>query len=376
MKIILNAIQYKRNSTGIGYMAYHWFSNVIKLKKANDSIDIILSKDSPSIISVNINGVRILRSPFNKNQIIKRNIYELFPPKDAAKQPGVFVSIDSKIPFFMPRNLKKIQIITDLATYRMEWVYQRSRVFYWRYMFKRAIRIADKVIAISGFTKQEIIDILHISPDKIEVIYCAAANDCSRVEEPAEQFRVREKYGLNKKYMLYVGNFNPRKNLERIIKAFDLLKKIYGIEHKLIIVGEKGWKFNQKEALKDIVSIEDISFLNYVESNDLSVIYSMADLFVFTTLYEGFGIPLIESQRCGVPVLASNTSCFEEVAGKGALYVDPYNESDICEGMYQILSDYTLRQQLIKEGYNNSERFSWEKSAEQLYKTIEEVYSK
>ena len=142
----------------------------------------------------------------------------------------------------------------------------------------------------------------------------------------------------------------------------------------LVIVGEKGWVFDKEKALEGISSLKDIHFINYVESKDLSVIYSMADLFVFTTLYEGFGIPLIESQNCGTPVLASNISCFEEVAGKGAIYVDPYSVSDIRDGMYQILTDEDLKQQLIKEGYRNSNRFSWEQSADKLYKVMESVF--
>lgn len=242
-------------------------------------------------------------------------------------------------------------------------------------MLKRSIQIADKVVAISQFTKDEIIEILHIEPDKIEVIYCAAGDEYKRVDDPGERVRIREKYGLNNKYILFVGNFNPRKNLERIIKAFDQLKRKYGVEHKLIIVGEKGWKFSQEDALKGISATEDICFIDYVEKNDLPAIYSMADTFVFTTLYEGFGIPLIESQRCGAPVLASNTSCFEEIAGSGAIYVDPYNESDICEGMYRIIKEEDLRKQLIVEGYKNSERFSWVSSAEKLYQIIESVYN-
>lgn len=376
MKIILNAIQYKKNSTGIGYMAYNWFGNVVKLKKASDVVDVILSKDSPDFIKDKTDGLRELRSPFNKNQVIKRNLYELFPPKYSNKEPGVFVSIDSKIPFFMPRNLKKIQIITDLATYRMGWVYQSSRALYWKYMLRRSISIADKIVAISQFTKEEIVDVLHIHPNKIEVIYCAAGDEYERIDQQSERRRIRDKHKLSEKYILFVGNFNPRKNLERIIKAFDQMKVKHGLEHKLVIVGEKGWKFDQQRALEGISSSEDICFVNYVENKDLAIIYSMADLFVFTTLYEGFGIPLIESQKCGTPVLASNNSCFAEVAGKGAIYVDPYSENDICEEMHRILTNEELKQQLITEGYKNADRFSWEHSAEKLYKVIEEVDKK
>ncbi len=376
MKIILNAIQYKKNSSGIGYMAFHWFNNVIELKRQSDTIDVILSKDSPQIMKNKKKGVREIRAPFKKNQVIRRNLYELLPPKDGNKEPGVFISIDSKVPFFMPRNLKKVQIITDLATYRMGWVYQSTRTFYWKYMFRRSIGNADKVVAISQFTKNEIIDILHTDPDKIEVIYCAASDEYKRIDDQNKQLIIREKYQIYEKYILFVGNFNPRKNLERIINAFDQMKLKYGVEHKLVIVGEKGWKFSQEKALESISASEDICFINYVENKDLPVIYSMADLFVFTTLYEGFGIPLIESQKCGTPVLASNTSCFEEVAGRGAIYVDPYSESDICEGMYRIIANEDLKQQLIKEGHRNSERFSWERSAEKLYEIIETVFNK
>jgi glycosyltransferase involved in cell wall biosynthesis len=374
MKIVLNAIQYKRNSSGIGYLAYHWFLNVVRQKKETDTIDIILSKDSPEFLNQETSGIMELRSRFNKNQVIKRNLFELLPPKGSGKTPGVFVSIDSKIPFFMPKKMKKVQIITDLATYRMGWVYQISRAFYWRIMLKRSIRIADRVVAISQFTKDEIVDILHTDPEKIEVIYCAACDDYSRTENRDLWSKVRETYELYDPYILFVGNFNPRKNLERTIKAFDLLKTQHGSKHKLVIVGENGWKFSREAALKGITSIEDVRFIDYVDNKDLSVIYSMADLFVFATLYEGFGIPMIESQKCGTPVLTSKGACFEEVAGKGAYYVDPYCENDICEGIHRILVDQKLKEELIKEGYLNAERFSWEQSAEKLYQVIETVF--
>ena len=376
MKIFLNAIQYKKNSSGIGYLAFHWFGKIVRMKKEEDSIDVILSKDSPGVLIDSLHNVRELRSPFKKKQVIRRNLFELLPPKGARKKGGVFVSIDSKIPLFMPKKLRKVQIVTDLATYRMGWVYQQSRTIYWRIMLKRSIRLADQIIAISQFTKDEIINILHTDPKKIEVIYCAASEEYRRIEDQRERMRVSDLYNLREPYLLFVGNFNPRKNLERIIGAFDLLKKKYGLKHKLVIVGEKGWKFDQDKVLREISSCRDVVFINYVENKDLAVIYSMAELFVFTTLYEGFGIPMIESQQCGTPVLASDNSCFEEVAGKGAYYVNPYSESDICEGMHHILSDQIVSQTLITEGYQNAERFSWENSAEKLYQVIETVFKK
>lgn len=265
-------------------------------------------------------------------------------------------------------------LVTDLAVYRMRETYQFSRVLWWRLHYRYVCRRARLFLAISEFTKQEMVKILHIPPEKIEVIPCACSPEMKPITDKRRLFDLCTKYHLPEYFVLFVGNFNPRKNLEQLIKAFDLAKK-QGIPHQLIIAGEQGWKFNRDAALQGIQHTEDIRFIGYVPDEDMPALYSAADLFVFPSLYEGFGIPVIEAQACGTPVLTSNGSALPEVGGDEAVYVDPYDIEDISNGILQVLQNPALMEQLRQNGLSNARRFSWRTSAEQLDKVIEKAMS-
>ncbi|NCB29711.1 MAG: glycosyltransferase family 1 protein [Clostridia bacterium] len=218
------------------------------------------------------------------------------------------------------------------------------------------------------------VELLHIDEDKIDVVYCAANARYARVNDPAALAQVRGKYALSQPYILFVGNANPRKNLARLIRAFDLAKEQGKFPYQLILAGEYGWKFDREAAMAGIRHAGDVRFLDFVADEDMPRLYSAANLFAFPTLYEGFGIPIIEAQRCGVPVLASNTSSLPEVGGAdSACYVDPLREDDICDGMRKVLCDPQFAAQLVTKGYENAARFDWNASAERLNTIVEKV---
>ena len=144
--------------------------------------------------------------------------------------------------------------------------------------------------------------------------------------------------------------------------------------HDLVIAGGQGWKFDRDRALADIHHRESIHFIGFVADKDMPALYSMSDSFLFPTLYEGFGIPVIEAQRCGTPVLTSNCTSLPEVGGDGALYVDPYDTDDMTNGILTLLQNKMLAAELTERGYRNAERFSWQASAEKLNDIIEEEF--
>ncbi len=174
-----------------------------------------------------------------------------------------------------------------------------------------------------------------------------------------------------KQYILFVGNYNPQKNLKRLIKAFDAVKTEKGVSHQLIIAGEQGWKFDRQQAVQGCNHPQTIRFIGFVPDEDMAALYSAASLFVFPTLYEGFGIPVLEAQVCGVPVLTSNCTSLPEVGGEGAYYVDPYSEKEIAEGIWKLLTEPELAEKLVQLGKQNVKRFSWERSAKCLEEIIE-----
>jgi len=169
-----------------------------------------------------------------------------------------------------------------------------------------------------------------------------------------------------------VGTIQPRKNLERLIRAFN---KIYyhNKNYKLVIAGSKGWLSDEIYGLPKKLGIEtQVKFLGYVEDRKLPVLYSRAIALVFPSLFEGFGLPILEAQACGCPVITSNISSMPEVAGKGALFVDPYSVESIKDGMVKIMNK-DLRFKIKDSGFNNVKRFSWEKCAKETLKVLENL---
>ena len=215
-------------------------------------------------------------------------------------------------------------------------------------------------------------EILGIPSHKIRVVPCAASDKLGSVTDPAALDAVRQRYHLPEQFILFVGNNNPRKNLARMIRAFDRAKERGGIPHHLVIAGEQGWKFDPEEILRTLRHRQAVHFIGFVPDADMPALYSAAALFSFPTLYEGFGIPVLEAQLCGTPVLTSNGSSLPEVGGAGCMYVDPYQEEDICNGMLRVVQDPALSAELVQKGFENARRFSWEDSARRLHQIIEE----
>lgn len=367
MKITINALQYKKNSSGIGVMIREMFGAFTEI--ASRECNVVIAKDAPEFPGGR--NTNVIRIPWKYDQSLKRLWFQTVLLGQRYGRDAVLLVTDSKMPFFLPDSCVAVPLITDLAVYRMPAVYKRSRVLLWKAQYLYIKRRANYYLTISQFSKNEIVSLLGVEPEKIYVIPCACSSHIAKVEEEEQLNRVRKKYDLPDRYILFVGNTNPRKNLNRLLKAYDMAKDKGEIAHQLIIAGDQGWKFDRELALNGVKHKKDIRFIGFVADEDMNALYSAASLFVFPTLYEGFGIPVIEAQTCGVPVLTSNVSALPEVGGDGAIYVDPYCEEDICDGILKVLQDETLRKKLVESGYQNRKRFSWKKSAEMLNDIVE-----
>jgi len=380
MKITLNAIQYKHNSSGIGKLIYNLFNALvseISINKLDIKLDVIVTKDSPKLYACDYDFVNFIEIPFAKEQYVKRNIYELlFLYKLVDRNCDVFISMDSKLPLIMHKGVKKILTVTDMAVYRMGEVYQFSRALYWKALFNHSIRNSDKVVSISRFTKNEIIDITGVKEDKISVVYCGVNNSFRYIDDKEQIQSIREKYGLTEPFILFVGTFSPRKNLLRLLKAYELLQNRYGVMHKLVIVGEKGWKFNKETALLQKSSIVgNIIFPGYIQDEDLPAVYNAADVTVYPSIYEGFGLPVVESMACGTPVALSDIPCLMEVAGDAAVYFDPLNVEDMADSIYSLLSDSSLYDEIKARGMERAKRYSWKEAAHAFLEIIQGMHA-
>ena len=313
MKIVINALQYKPNSSGIGVMIRELFGPFTCITERK--CQVVLSKDSPAFPAKA--GMERIRSPWDNGQKLRRMALQSFQLGRKYCHDAVLLTTDSKTPFFLPKSCVLAPVVTDLAVYRLPEAYQRSRVLWWRLQYRHIRHRANFYLAISEFTKREMTDILGIPAERIYVIPCACSRDMRRVENMVALAAVREKYGLPERYVLFVGNNNPRKNLARMIQAFDEMKERTGLGHQLIIAGEQGWRFDRDKALEGIKHRDDVRFIGFVPDEDMAALYTGAALFAFPTLYEGFGIPVLEAQQCGAPVVTSNVSALPETAGAG-----------------------------------------------------------
>jgi glycosyltransferase involved in cell wall biosynthesis len=250
----------------------------------------------------------------------------------------------------------------------------RFALAYARASIGLAARRATRVLTVSESSKRDILRFVDTTPEKIDVIYNAF--DERFGVEPLEEdvVRVRERYQLNDEFVLYAGNVKPHKNLERLIEAFDLVRK-RGLDRlKLVLIGDEISKYAAlRRAVHQHQLHKYVRFLGYLPEETLAVMYRLAGVFVFPSLYEGFGLPPLEAMASGTPVVTSNISSLPEVAGAAAVLVDPYSPEAIADGIHRVLTDEALRRSLRQKGLARAAQFSWEQSVRRVREIYDDV---
>ena len=232
---------------------------------------------------------------------------------------------------------------------------------------------ATAIISMTQIGAGDIVRYMNADSAKIKVIHEAYNKEC-RVLATKETAPTKTKYRLPDRYILFVGGFNPRKNLGNLLRAYSLVKDT--LPHDLVIVGFKRWKYSQDFKLIEELGLQDrVHKLDYVSDEDLVAIYNLADLFVFPSLYEGFGIPVLEAMACGCPVVSTKTGCTPEVAGDAAVLVNPYDYTEIANAIKKVLSDESVRTSLIKKGLERIHNFSWKKCAGETLQLFDSVFA-
>ena len=238
---------------------------------------------------------------------------------------------------------------------------------YYRWFIPWYIRRADHLIAVSGYTKQVIVDLLGIAPLKISVVYNGCRDVFQPLSKPEKQV-VQHEFAGGQEYFFYTGAIHPRKNIPRLIRAFDRFKQRSGAPVKLLLAGRFAWQTGDvKTAFNQAHHRPDIHFLGYVPDVELTRLMASALALTYLSTNEGFGMPLLEAMNAGIPVMTANTSCLPEIAGGAALLVDPNSEQDIADALEILYRDSALRTDLIEKGRRRRSDFSWDAAAEQLY---------
>jgi glycosyltransferase involved in cell wall biosynthesis len=254
--------------------------------------------------------------------------------------------------------------------------YLPNRFAYWyaRTSISLAARRATRIMTVSESSKRDILKFVDTEPGKIDVIYNAYDDRFAIDPREEDVVRVRERYQLESEFVLYAGNVKPHKNLERLIEAFHLVRN-RGLDHlKLVLIGDEISKYTAlRRAVHHHQLHKYVRFLGYLPEETLAVMYRLAGVFVFPSLYEGFGLPPLEAMASGTPVVTSNVSSLPEVAGDAAVLVDPYDPHAIADGIYQVLTDEQLRRDLRRKGVARAGMFSWEQSVRRVRAIYGEV---
>lgn len=302
----------------------------------------------------------------------------VFPSILDSDQPDVLFMPIQMLPFRKPKHLPSVVTIHDLAFfYYPETFPIKDRTLHKLYV-KEAIYQADSLIAITEATKNDILTRYNVSPDKIHVVYHGIDHERFRPVTDQDQdsiTQVKDTYGITKPYILYVGNVQPRKNIQGLIKAYEIFRSHYkDIDCQLVIAGAEAWMVDK--SLKQVHNTweNDIIFTGRFKDQELPPLLWGATGFILPSFYEGFGLPVLEAMACGIPTIVADTPALVEVAGDAALAADPHTPKAMAEQLHTLLCQDTLRQDLIQQGYQRAQEFSWDTSAEQTYTILHNTY--
>lgn len=274
------------------------------------------------------------------------------------RRPSVLTIHDLTLSFFPGKKMNS-------------WVHRLA----YNLVLKNSVRHAKKIIAVSENTKQDLIDILKVSPSRVDVVYEGVSEKFSPKKNLEANAEVLKKYCISKEFLLYTGVWRGHKNLVNLIRAFArLISGDSAIDAQLVITGNEDPYYPEvKRTVKELGIEHAVIFPGLVNEEELLSLYQSAKLYVFPSLYEGFGLPPLEAMRCGTPVVASKTACIPEVCGEeNALYFDPYDPTEMADVIQRVWVDETLQKELHEHGLKHSLKFSWDKMAE---KTLE-IYEK
>ncbi len=374
-KIAINAAFLQPKGGGISEYIYNLITNIYAIDTDNEYIVYVLKSMEGYAKEKLPNGLKIKLIPFGTSfvEVLKRSLLsqQFWYKEEEQEQFDIFHS-----PFFHAPKFKHAKVILtvhDLRLYRYPSTYTLPRFLYLYFAVRNSILRADKIISISQFTKDEIIKTCHIDSDKIQVIHESInREDFSELKIDQTQLNPAIKEISNQPFILSVGHIEPRKNYEQLIQAFQLLKqKERAKDIRLVIVGKKAHHY--KHVLSMMEENKDIIYLNFVSRSTLLWLYKNASLFVFPSIYEGFGFPPLEAACFDTISAVSNASCIPEICSNAALYFNPHDKEEMAECMYKGLYNPEIKAQQHALLEQNLQRFSWAQNAKEtisIYNTI------
>lgn len=361
-----------RSLTGFMSGTKRYMSNIIRALLATDlKNEYVIYYDQESCLGDNPSAMeKVIKMP-------TKLLWDHIALPLAAKKDGIDVLFCPKNVVPPLSNCKSVITVHDLGYMVNPTYYPPIDTLYMNMAIRWSVRKSSAIIAVSQNTKIDLVSRLRVKAEKIYCIYESMNEDYIPIKDRARLEDVRDKYNLPSEFFLSLAGLQRRKNLPNLIKAFSLAKERSEINHKLVMVGAASWQhstiLNEVEAspVKD-----EIMWLKFVAEEDLPAIYNLATALIFPSLYEGFGLPLLEAMACGCPVVCSNTSSLPEIAGGAAILVDPTNVEQLADGIYRVITEDKLRNSLTKKGLKRASYFSWQRAARETLEVFEEVYRK
>jgi len=353
---------------GYGYFIHELFKVLVQ-KHPEHQFYFLFDRPHNNRFSYGPNVLPLIVSPKARHPLLWKYWYNIKITRilkkikaDVFVSPDGFCSLTSTIP--------QCLVIHDLGFLHYPKTYKTSHIRYFKRNTPRFLKKATTIVTVSEFSKNDIIKNYRITPGQIEVIY----NGVKEAFQPLafhQKAVFKDKHTDGKEYFIYAGAIQPRKNLINLLKAFSIFKKRLQSNMKLVIAGRMAWK--NQEFLQLINSYKyksDVVLTGYLPEQELAGLMASAYALVYPSLFEGFGVPVAEAMKCRVPVLTSENTSMQEVAGDAGLYFDPNNYVDIAEKMMLIYKDESLRNRLIEKGGSIANRFNWEQTADRLWNII------
>jgi glycosyltransferase involved in cell wall biosynthesis len=372
LKIAVNTrLLLKNKLEGIGWFTYESFKRIVQAHPEHEFHFIFDRQwNDEFIFSDNIVPHKI--SPPARHPLLIYSWYEFALPKllktinpEILVSPDAFTSLRSKV--------KKLTVIHDINFEHYPDQMSAANFKLYKYYTPRIAKNSDRIATVSEFSKQDIINHYHISENKIDVVYNGSNSNFKPVSIEIKT-KIKTAFTQGSDYFIFIGALNPRKNLARLFKAFDLFKSSHKSSIKFVIVGEKMyWSKDIKTAYENMTYKDDVIFTGRLEPEDLGNVLGSALAITYASIFEGFGIPIIEAFNAETPVITSNTSSMPEIAGDAALIIDPLSVQNIADAMKSVATDEKLRLKLIEKGRKRKNLFSWDKTADNVWMSIEKT---
>ena len=358
------AIRTWNDKGGIGVYTRNLVPNLLKIDRKNEYV-LLCSKntDLPEDI-ISHENAREVKVPVGSKLIWDEIALPIYAHKER-----VDIIFHTKFAIPLVTAAKTVMVLHGTERFFYKDFHPKSDRLFFRTIYPYYLKKASAIIAVSDRANQDIVELVDIKSEKVKTVYLAVDPIFRVVEDEKYLKRIRESYHLPDRFILYAGHVYPGKNVGRLFRAFDQVRKQHAV--KLVVAGDFRWKFkHDMDQISKLGLNEFIQVTGHVPAEDLVGFYNLAELTVFPSYYESFGLTNVEANACGCPLITSKTGGSPEAAGEAAIYVDPLDVDNIADAISRVLRDPELRKDLIAKGFRNIKRFSWEKSARQTLETF------